>query len=471
MRKSWITGGLCIASCLAAFATEPAQPTAFGYGSLKPYSFSISFTGSGADGYLVLRSNSPVTAVPVDGVTYEKGGGVNGTKVFSVGSSTFVPIKEVHAGTTYYFAIFAYNGSGAGIDYKQANPLTGSVTTTDNQVGSYYSGLDQNATTFIADLKNRVNTGKIFVPYGNYASNIAPGFFEHDTVGGKKYVQCEYSHEIKQYTAPFTFVGINYSREHSLCKSWMLTGGSTSSAEGSDYHNLYLTNLNDVNSPRSNYPYGEVVSNADSYLAFTMGDNSNGDRVCEPAPDIKGDVARSQFYMIICYNGVGGGSWAYNNLSSNGPDQNVDVLLNWHYADPPDGKEKAKHEYIYFLQNNRNPFIDNPEWVDCINFRTLTRYAGCTYTTGIEDEYDNLMVNAWPNPATNELHVLLQKVFPGTTLRLVSMSGQVVYETLIDVTAEDYQHIIPVQGISSGMYVVQTESQHYQSKQKIMIQN
>jgi len=455
----------------AVWAGEPVnQPSAFTSGNIKPYSFSITFTGSGADGYLVLRSTSPITDVPADGVVYQKGGGVGSTKVFSSSASTFISIKEVHAGTTYYFAVFAFNGTGSAIDYKQANPLTGTVTTTDNQIGTYYSAIDQNATTFIADLKNRVNTGKVFVPYGSYAGNIVPAVFERDTVSGQKIVQCEYSNEVKYYTAPFSFVALNYSREHSLPKSWMPTGGSTSTQEGSDYHNLYLTNLNDVNSPRSNYPYGEVTSPTETYIDFTMGNNSQGDYICEPAGNIKGDVARSQFYMMICYNGLSG-NWGYNNLESNGPDQNADVLLTWHYNDPPDGKEKAKHEYIYSIQNNRNPFIDHPEWVDCINFRNLTRYAGCTYTVGVDEMYDQLMVNAWPNPAVYEVNVLIQKVLPGTVIKLVNTAGQVVYSRSLDITADDYQHTIPVEGLAPGMYMVQLQSEYYQSIKKIMIQN
>lgn len=461
-------GGL---ACLASVqATEPVnQPTGFTSSAITSYGFSISYTGAGADGYLVLRSGAPITDVPVDGVTYTPGQAIGASKVFSATATSYVPIKEVNAGATYYFAIFAYNGSGASIDYKQTAPLTGSVTTPDNMIGSYYAGLDQNSATFVTDLRNKIRAGKVYVPYSSYATTIVPAVMERDTTNQQKAVFCAYSHEVKIYSGSFSFTGIGYSREHSLPRSWFPTGGSTSSEEGSDYHNLYLTNLNDVNSPRSNYPYGEVTNASQTYIDFRLGTNNQGDVVAEPCEDVKGDVARSQLYMLICYNGMSG-NWGYNNLASNGPLQDVDLLLTWHYQDLPDGREKAKHEYIASIQKNRNPFIDYPEWVDCINFRNLTRYAGCNYTVGLEEGYDQLMVKTWPNPATTEVHILMQQVKPGTVVRLVDMNGAVQRELYLDTEAEDYTFTLPADGLASGLYLLDIRSSVYYYQQKLFIQ-
>ncbi|MEZ6021014.1 MAG: endonuclease [Planctomycetota bacterium] len=44
----------------------------------------------------------------------------------------------------------------------------------------------------------------------------------------------------------------------------------------------------------------------------------------------------------------------------------LDVLLQWHAQDPPDAWEMARNDIVYSYQGNRNPFIDHPEWVDCL---------------------------------------------------------------------------------------------------------
>ena len=42
----------------------------------------------------------------------------------------------------------------------------------------------------------------------------------------------------------------------------------------------------------------------------------------------------------------------------------IDLLLEWHEQDPVSEKEIARNEAIFGLQGNRNPFIDNPQWVE-----------------------------------------------------------------------------------------------------------
>ena len=41
-------------------------------------------------------------------------------------------------------------------------------------------------------------------------------------------------------------------------------------------------------------------------------------------------------------------------------------LLAWHAADPVDAREQARNDVIASHQGNRNPFIDHPEWVNCL---------------------------------------------------------------------------------------------------------
>lgn len=38
------------------------------------------------------------------------------------------------------------------------------------------------------------------------------------------------------------------------------------------------------------------------------------------------------------------------------------TFLKWNKEDPISMKEKIRNERIYSIQNNRNPFVDHPEW-------------------------------------------------------------------------------------------------------------
>jgi hypothetical protein len=44
----------------------------------------------------------------------------------------------------------------------------------------------------------------------------------------------------------------------------------------------------------------------------------------------------------------------------------VTLLINWHNEDPVSEKETDRNNTVYIIQQNRNPFIDHPEWADCI---------------------------------------------------------------------------------------------------------
>lgn len=466
---------LTLLFCLQAtflFAQEPDhQPTNLIFSNIKPYSFRASFSPSDAEKYLVIRSTSPSNFVPQDGVTYQLGQGVGNGKVFSVTGLSQINFKEVYAGTTYYLTIYGFNGTGANTSYKTDNPLTGSVTSLGKSYGDYYDDLSLSTPNFLQVLRNRLNFQKVWQEYSQYRNLLVPYAAERDTVNGKKVVTCQYSGEQKVYDPPFDFVAIGYSREHCMARSWMPTGGDTQfTPEGADYHNLLLTKNANVNGMRSNLALGEVVNMTNSYLDCSKGTDADGITVFEPREDVKGDVARAIFYQQVCYNGQGGYSWSFDSLKSLANTQNVELLYQWHAQDPPSPEEIARHEYVAFLQNNRNPFIDFPDLVNCINFRTLTLVAGCTSTLGTVSGLNaEAFVSVYPNPASDYLNVnfgLMEveglKLYNLQGVQLRAMSkGELVDKETVHVNIMD---------LPAGIYVLSLQSKDGIVSKKVSIQ-
>ncbi|MBW6458553.1 MAG: endonuclease, partial [FCB group bacterium] len=89
--------------------------------------------------------------------------------------------------------------------------------------------------------------------------------------------------------------------------------------------------------------------------------------VFEPADEYKGDFARTYFYMATRYYGEDGNwsDWAMSDGAELKP-WTVEMLLDWHRDDPVSTKEINRNDAIYVLQNNRNPFIDIPQYVEYI---------------------------------------------------------------------------------------------------------
>ncbi len=135
----------------------------------------------------------------------------------------------------------------------------------------------------------------------------------------------------------------------------------------SDVHNLHPADAS-VNEDRSNkdfdniQPLGSQHSEA-LYCYYT-------DSTWEPGPLTKGQVARTLFYMATRYEGDGSESDLelvnHNNTSPNPLHGNLDALLEWNREYPPSEFEKRRNERLYRIQQNRNPFVDHPEFADFI---------------------------------------------------------------------------------------------------------
>ncbi len=170
-----------------------------------------------------------------------------------------------------------------------------------------------------------------------------------------------YSNITRYYRGASAVSGMN--REHSFPKSWW---GGTQVDAYTDLNHLYPSDA-DANMAKSNYPLGEVSTASFNNGCTKVGTPKTGQgggssTVFEPDDEYKGDFARTYFYMATCYQDY---TWKYTYMVSNSSWQtlnqwSINLLLKWAREDPVSDKEVARNEAVYKIQNNRNPFIDNP---------------------------------------------------------------------------------------------------------------
>lgn len=122
-----------------------------------------------------------------------------------------------------------------------------------------------------------------------------------------------------------------------------------------DLHHLFPVDSR-ANSTRGNIRFGDVDGQQvnDCPLAERGDDIYAGTSSFEPPKSHKGNVARALFYFSVRYK-----------ISI---DESEEVYLRqWDKLDPVDQDEISRHEQIYKIQGNRNPFIDDPTLADQID--------------------------------------------------------------------------------------------------------
>jgi endonuclease I len=164
----------------------------------------------------------------------------------------------------------------------------------------------------------------------------------------------------------------NWNREHLWCNSF---GIDDLYPAYSDLHALRACDAS-VNSSRSNEYYDWSNTNSPSYRFPAHPEAplcSSDEDSWEPPDSVKGDIARSIFYMDIRYDGSGDEpslvlSEDTDNINSlSNYMGKLGAMLQWHVIDPVSDEERLRNDRIYELyQGNRNPFVDHPEWVQKI---------------------------------------------------------------------------------------------------------
>ena len=146
--------------------------------------------------------------------------------------------------------------------------------------------------------------------------------------------------------------GVTWNREHVWPQSRQ-PGSANNSSIGNLGDPYALRPANPaVNTARSNKPYGNFTSTG-AYGAVASGYYFPGDAD-------KGDIARSLFYSATRYQ-----STLSLIIGFPSGDQMGDLrsLLRWHFTDPPDDFEWRRNHMIFGDTNNRNAYVDRPEFL------------------------------------------------------------------------------------------------------------
>ena len=232
----------------------------------------------------------------------------------------------------------------------------------------------------------------------------------------------------------------------------------------SDPHHVIPTD-GKVNGMRSNYPFGMVTSPTwTSTNGCKLGNNSTpgySGKVFEPIDEFKGDIARCLMYFAVRYqNNMASYSHGMLNGTTNQSfsDWFLQILLTWHQQDPVSAKEIARNNAIYAYQNNRNPFIDHPEYA-CMIWS-----AGCALSV---DDQILADLTLYPNPSQDGT-VNIASGVQLTRVSIYDLNARMIADLRDPQASGD--GTLTLQGLPSGFYLVRIEADGASAVRKLVIQ-
>lgn len=199
-------------------------------------------------------------------------------------------------------------------------------------------------------LKNKISSGTTSLSYNVARDNM---YGNLDNVNGD--VTCVYTGRVATFNTRSGATSNGFNTEH----TWPQSLFSSNLPMQSDLFHLFSTD-EVANSQRGNLPFG-VVTNPQ----WQVGGSKKNATTFEPRDAHKGACARAMMYFVLRYQD-------YSNFFA--PQQSI--LRQWHLQFLPNLAEQVRNDGIYALQNNRNPFIDYPQFA-----KRITSLVGNTQPT------------------------------------------------------------------------------------------
>ncbi|WP_040278089.1 endonuclease [Psychroserpens damuponensis] len=259
-----------------------------------------------------------------------------------------------------------------------------------------------------------------------------------------------------------TAEGQRFNREHVIPQSSF----NSASPMRNDAH-FVIPSDKYVNAQRANLPYGfvDTTTQFDEYSNGTkrgentttgVGSSYNGD-VFEPIDEFKGDIARMYFFFATRYEDqIDGFNYVmFDGTQNQAIDQPfLDVLYNWHINDPVSQREIDRNNAIFNRQDNRNPFIDNPQFVFEIWQTALS----------VDEFQTQDIVKMYPNPANGNI------VYIDSNINLVAEVYDVLGKKVNVQTINTNQKQLQISTLSRGVYLVKLTSENGSITKKLIKQ-
>jgi endonuclease I len=257
-----------------------------------------------------------------------------------------------------------------------------------------------------------------------------------------------------------------YNHEHAWPQGYF-NGAST---PASDLHHIFPTD-GWVNNKRGNFPYGIVTSAGwtsanGSKLGANAAPGAPASQAFEPINEYKGDLARAYFYMATRYFSEDSGwdSWEMANKAELTA-WAAALLLSWHQQDPVSTKEIARNDSIYKIQNNRNPFIDYPQFADCI-----WGTGNCASLSIPALAGGGWQLQVYPVPAHNRIQIRWQQPAPDEVLAIdvYNLQGQLIWHK--DGLHHQREASVEAGSWPRGMYMLQLKGKSGSVYRKVVLQ-
>ncbi len=227
------------------------------------------------------------------------------------------------------------------------------------------------------------------------------------------------------FASSYSKEGDGYNREHTIPQSIF----NEDLPMKADLYHVYPTDAK-INGIRDNNCHGEVgtsyTGSANDFSKWGAPSSSlrskgcNETEVFEPNNEYKGDIARTYFYFVTCYQTLLSSFGSYGMFDKSTYPSFTNwaklMLLEWSENDPVSTKETNRVEAVYnTTQHNRNPFIDYPG---------LEQYIWGSYTNVAfdPDNYQNPYNSTPPTPTPSiTLSPTTASVVVGLTVTLTAI--------------------------------------------------